>query len=100
MAVVLSKYTPRSQAYWRLTAIVKREEPICWLCGQDIEPWRKKPDPLAFQCDHIKSPKTHPELAEVRSNLHASHAKCNRERERTKTPSRLTEGLYVSLDEF
>ena len=96
----MSKYTPRSRAYWRLTEIVKREEPICALCGQQIDAWRRTPDPLAFQCDHIKPARTHPELAEVRSNLRATHAQCNRDRERTKSPSPVRLGLYVTVDEF
>jgi len=95
----VSRFTPRSQTYWRLCAIVKREEPICALCGQEIEAWRRKGDPMAFQADHIRPARTHPELAEVRSNLQASHAQCNRDKER-KSPSPLRLGLYVSIDDF
>lgn len=77
---------------------MKREEPNCWLCGAQIDAWRLKGDPLAFQCDHVIRASVAPELAEVRSNLRASHAKCNRERER-KTPT-AGPGVYLTLDEF
>jgi 5-methylcytosine-specific restriction endonuclease McrA len=96
----VSRYTPRSQTYWRLAAIVKREEPVCWICGHEIDPSLPKDDPGAFNCDHVKSPKTHPELAEVRSNLRASHRRCNNDRNRTKTPSPSALGVYVTVDEF
>jgi 5-methylcytosine-specific restriction endonuclease McrA len=94
----VSRFTPRSRAYWRLTALVKAQEPNCGICGAEIDAWRRKPDPLAFQCDHIIPARLRPDLAEVRSNLRATHARCNRDRER-KNP-RLPPGAYVSLDEF
>lgn len=97
----MSKYTPRSQKYWRLTAIVKREEPFCALCGKEIDAWRKdKSDPLRFECDHKISPKIRPDLAEERSNLQATHKQCNRDKERTKTPSLFRSGVYVSVEDF
>jgi 5-methylcytosine-specific restriction endonuclease McrA len=94
----LSRFTPRSRAYRVLAAQVKAQEPNCRLCGVEIDAWRRKPDPMAFQCDHIIPARLRPDLAEVRSNLRATHARCNRDRER-KTP-RPRPGLYVSLDEF
>jgi len=94
----MSRFTPRTRTYWALCAQVKREEPVCGLCGLEIEPWRRTPDPLAFQCDHIIPARLRPDLAEVRSNLRATHAKCNRDRERKNPPPK--RGTYVSLDEF
>lgn len=94
----MSRFTPRTRTYWALAAQVKAQEPNCWLCGAQIDAWRRAPDPMAFQCDHVIRARHRPDLAEVRSNLRASHAKCNRDRER-KTP-RPKPGLYVSLDDF
>lgn len=94
----MSRFTPRTRTYWALTAQVKAQEPNCRLCGAEIDAWRRKPDPLAFQCDHIIPVRLRPDLAEVRSNLRATHAKCNRDRER-KTPT-VPKANYVSLDEF
>jgi 5-methylcytosine-specific restriction endonuclease McrA len=93
----LSQYTPRGQGYEALTAQVKAEEPTCWLCGQQIDPWRRWPDPEAFQADHVIKASVAPWLARARSNLRASHGRCNRERERGRP---VFDRGYTSLDEF
>jgi len=63
----------------RLRARVKREEPICWLCGHAIDPSLKAPDPGSFSLDHV-IPVTRggPELD--RSNCRAAHRLCNMKR--------------------
>lgn len=49
----------------------------CALCGQPIDTTLHYMDPWAFEPDHIKSKKTHPELAEDPANLQPSHRHCN-----------------------
>lgn len=81
-----------------MAAIVKREEPNCGLCGEPIDGSLPKDHPRSYNCDHIISPKVRPDLAEVRSNLRASHRECNRDRERARP--RVGDKLIISIDEF
>lgn len=80
-----------------LCAQVKREEPICWICHKLIDPKLKYPHLQSFSNDHIIPASIRPDLAEVRSNCHASHLDCNRRRQtgQRRGPVR-TPGLYVS----
>lgn len=95
----MSQYTPRGRGYEALTAQVKAEEPFCWLCGEPIDAWRQWPDPEAFQADHVIRARDRPDLARERSNLRASHGRCNRERER-KAPVFNGNRVYISVDVF
>ncbi len=38
----------------RLRVRVKNEEPVCWLCGQAIDPDLKAPHPQSFSLDHVQ----------------------------------------------
>lgn len=53
----------------------------CHLCGQPID-YTLEPSstPDAWEPDHILPVSTHPELAEVPTNIAASHRRCNRAR--------------------
>lgn len=53
----------------------------CWLCRQDIDYDAPKADPLSFTADHVRSLKTHPELADEPTNLRPAHFKCNSSRQ-------------------
>ncbi len=67
--------------FQRLRARLRDERrPTCWLCGQAIDYDLAKEDPSAFSVDHIHPVSLRPELAEVYSNLAASHLACNRAR--------------------
>jgi hypothetical protein len=94
----MSRHTPRTASYRRLCAQVKREEPICWLCGHPIDPVLKWPAPMSFSLDHVKPASTHPWLAEVRSNCRAAHLLHNQQRQTGKTPPAFT--LGVSVEDF
>lgn len=97
----MSKWTPRSHKYRLLCIQVKREEPVCWLCGHPIDAWRKRPDPMCYSTDHVLAASTHPELAEVRGNLHAAHLVCNQKRQTGKPRQpRPKPGLTLSVDDF
>lgn len=63
-----------------LTAQVRREEPICWLCGKAWDPQAESRSPWSFSVDHILPQSTHPHLRYVRSNLRAAHYRCNTRR--------------------
>jgi len=80
----MSRFTPRTRTYWRLCAIVKKEEPICWLCNQWIDPNLKYPALMSYSTDHVIPVSVRPDLAEVRSNMRASHLDCNRKRQTGK----------------
>lgn len=84
----MSQWTPRSNTYRNLCRQVKREEPICWLCGKMIDPHLKYPHKWSFSNDHIIPASVRPDLAEVRSNCHASHLDCNRRRATGKPKKR------------
>jgi hypothetical protein len=77
----MSQWTPRSATYRTLAAKVKYQEPFCHICGERIDPGLRYPDPWSFSCDHLKSPKLRPDLAEDRRNLRASHLVCNQRRQ-------------------
>lgn len=97
----MSRHTPRTRLYWKLREQVKREEPICWLCGEPFDYRLKWPEPMSFSVDHIKPAKTYPELREVRGNLHAAHLVCNQKRRLGKTRQpRPKPGLSLTVDDF
>ncbi|AXQ65178.1 HNH endonuclease [Gordonia phage Schmidt] len=52
----------------------------CWLCGQAIDYRLKHPHPEAWEPDHYKTVREHPELAEDWANLRPSHGACNKAR--------------------
>jgi 5-methylcytosine-specific restriction endonuclease McrA len=95
----VSRHTPRSAKYRKLCAQVKQEEPICWLCGHQIDPLLRWPDPMSYSTDHIKPTSTHPHLAEVRSNMRAAHLVHNQQRQTGKTRQR-DPGLTLLTDDF
>lgn len=87
----MSRHTPRSQAYKRMCAQVKREEPLCWLCGKPIDPDLAYPHPRSFSLDHVIPVSQRPDLALVRTNARASHRVCNLKRgDRPPTPQSAT----------
>lgn len=97
----MSKHTPRSATYWRLCAVVKREEPICWLCGREIDAWRRWPDPQSFSLDHLLHASKHPLLALERTNARASHLVCNQRRgDRPGIPAGRNPSIYLSVDDI
>ena len=63
----------------RLRARVKREEPICWLCGQPIDPDLRSPHPLSFSLDH-KHVVSRGGAELDRRNCRAAHRICNMRR--------------------
>lgn len=71
----------RSGPIWRrLVAIVRSEEPNCWLCGQPWDPHAKPRTRWAFSVDHIEPVDARPDLIYHRSNVHAAHYGCNSSR--------------------
>lgn len=71
---------PRGRNYERLRqAAATRDNWICQHCGQPIDPWRRKPDPLALHGHHII------EVAaggnDTLDNLAAMHADCHLKRD-------------------
>lgn len=95
----MSRWTPRSHKYRLLCIQVKREEPVCWLCGKQIDAWRRRPDPLCYSTDHVIPASVDPGLAEVRSNLRAAHLVCNQRRQTGQTRITLP-GLTLSVEDF
>lgn len=95
----MSRWTPRTHKYRLLCILVKREEPVCWVCGRPIDPWRKRPDPQCYSTDHVIPASVRPDLAEVRSNLRAAHLVCNQRRQTGQTRQR-DPGLTLSVDDF
>jgi 5-methylcytosine-specific restriction endonuclease McrA len=49
----------------------------CALCGKPIDTTLPMTDPWSFAYDHIKSIKTHPEIADDPTNGQPSHRRCN-----------------------
>lgn len=49
----------------------------CAICGQAIDTTLPRGHPEAFEYEHIKSIKTHPELADDPTNGQPSHKRCN-----------------------
>ena len=79
----MSQWTPQDDRIRRdVYAQVRREEDICWLCNRLIDKTLKYPHPRSFSVDHIILASIAPELALERTNLHAAHLDCNRERGR------------------
>jgi hypothetical protein len=63
----------------RLRARVKAEEPMCWRCGQPIDPDLRAPHPWSFSLDHVRPVALGgPELD--RANARAAHRLCNQRR--------------------
>lgn len=63
--------------YRRLAARLKREEQVCWICGQWIDPELKSPHPMSFSVDHVVP------LAlggELMGEARAAHRVCNMKR--------------------
>lgn len=77
------KNAGRQGSVWRrlredLKTRVREQNLPCAACGQPIDTTLDaRRDPNAFHCDHIKSLKAHPELAEDPSNLAPLHRRCN-----------------------
>lgn len=77
-------------AYWKrgradhirrkIAAVVKDEEPNCWLCGKPIDPRLSYPHPFSFSVDHIEPVVLRPDLEYTASNCRASHLRCNQKR--------------------
>jgi 5-methylcytosine-specific restriction endonuclease McrA len=84
----MSKYTPRTRVYWDLREHVRRAQPLCWLCGREIDPAAKYPDPWSFSVDHVIAASIRPDLAETLSNMRAAHIRCNRRRQTGTSPAR------------
>lgn len=73
-----------THAYRCLVRQVRREDGICWLCGQPIDralPYRDpvtgQVNPMSWTLDHILPLDNYPRLALVRSNCKAAHHRCN-----------------------
>ncbi|MCI0635560.1 MAG: HNH endonuclease [Actinobacteria bacterium] len=69
-----------TRAIRRLRERVRREEPICWICGRPIDPHLRAPHPWSFSVDHLRPVSTHPELELDRSNCRAAHRLHNQQR--------------------
>lgn len=52
----------------------------CWLCGQVIDYKLSSDHPESFAPDHFYPVSTHPQYAEDKANLRASHSHCNKSR--------------------
>lgn len=76
---------PRSTRRWQILREQcyrrdRKANALCWICGQQID-YRAKPGtPDAWEGDHIKDVKRHPELAFDPGNVAPSHCSCNRSR--------------------
>ncbi len=71
----------RTGPIWRrLVALVRSEEPNCWLCGQPIDHTAKPRSRWSFSVDHIIPVDERPDLIYERSNVHAAHYGCNSSR--------------------
>lgn len=70
------------RAWDKLRKQVQAEEPDCWICGEHIDPDLKHPHPMSFQGDHV-IPRSEGGAVLDRSNVRASHARCNNLRSRT-----------------
>lgn len=85
-----------SYAYRVLKARLRDERrPRCWLCGQLIDYDLEYPDPSSFSPDHIVPVSVDESLAEVYSNLAASHLDCNRRRQNGEPVAVLGAGALV-----
>jgi 5-methylcytosine-specific restriction endonuclease McrA len=63
---------------WRvMVAIVKSEESVCWICGQQIHLSLPARHPMSYTVDHVIPLHIAPDLALQRGNLRAAHLRCN-----------------------
>lgn len=61
-----------------LKALTREHNLPCAECGQAIDTTLPRNHPQSFEYGHIKSVKTHPELADDPSNGQPEHSLCNR----------------------
>lgn len=61
------------------TAALKRLD-RCWICDGPIDYAAPAHSPDAWELDHVKSVRKHPELAYDPTNCESSHCSCNRSR--------------------
>ena len=79
---------PRSSPQWQRLRVQcyerdRKANAPCHICGQPID-YRLRPSstPDAYEPDHLRDVRKHPELALLPENVAASHRKCNRARGR------------------
>jgi 5-methylcytosine-specific restriction endonuclease McrA len=84
-----------THAYRVLVRQVRREEHVCWLCGQPIDVTLPYRDPitgqvnaLSWTLDHVLPLDDYPHLGLVRTNCRAAHHRCNSARGK-RPPTRL-----------
>jgi 5-methylcytosine-specific restriction endonuclease McrA len=58
--------------------IAERDQWICQLCGQPINPLLRRPHPMALHIDHVR--RRADGGTEADENLRSTHARCNLER--------------------
>lgn len=75
--------------YKQLAADLRRLQRPCWICQQPINYHADPEDGDAFSVDHVKPLSTHPELAEVFSNMAAAHLRCNKSKGNRTAPAGL-----------
>lgn len=79
----MSKRLPRSKRprggrpYRRMAERLKREEHVCHICGNWIDPDLKSPDPMSFSVDHLQPVAMGGELL---GPVRAAHRICNMKR--------------------
>lgn len=77
----MSRHTPPDTLQYRnLRNTVRREEPLCWLCGLPWNPDARAPHPASYSLDHVLPCEHYPELRYQRDNARAAHLGCNRAR--------------------
>lgn len=71
---------PRNGRPWRrLRELVQQQEPLCWVCEDVIDSALQWPDPYSFSADHVVPLSIGGQLLD-RTNVRASHLRCNRQR--------------------
>jgi hypothetical protein len=64
--------------WFDVVAVYERDEWLCWICGQPVDPALRAPDPLSKSLDHVVP------ISEggphVRENVRLAHAICNSRR--------------------
>lgn len=89
---IMTRSPGRTGHRWRmLVAQVKAEESHCWICNTPIDHALPPRSPMSFSVDHVLPLKTHPHLAQTRSNLRAAHLHCNVVRSNTGNRNAATE---------